>query len=223
MDPSLLSLRTGQGPYAELGHSSYHIYLWTIGPNVTPLQTGAKFKQFETLAAMKRLATPQQRLLLACDLGDSDEARAIVRDHPGIVEGLTGADRRALTDAAWRANVPAVELMMELGFDPSAPSVTGPTGGNALHCAAWEGSVGCVSAIVRYPSGKALLEVRERSYNGTPLSWCCHGSRNCGNPEADHAGVARVLIAAGARVDPGLNACSEEMQAVLDAAVRASR
>ena len=223
MDPALLSLRTGQGAYAEWGRSSYHIYLWTIAPNVTPLQTAAKFKQFETLAAMKRLATPVQRLLLACDLGDGDDARAIVRDHPGIVEGLTGADRRSLTDEAWRGNAPAVELMMELGFDPTAPAVTGPTGGNALHCAAWQGSVGSVAAIVQYPSGKALIDSREPVYNGTPLSWCCHGSRNCGDPNADHAGVARVLIAAGAKVDPGLNACSEEMQAVLDAAIRASR
>src|SRR4029079_12584076 len=132
-NPELLSLRTGQGEYGEQPPSSYRIYQWTIGPNITPLQTAAKFHQEETLAAMLPYATPVQRLLAACNLGNDDEARTIVREHPGIVASLDVADRRALTDEAWAANAPAVELMLELGFDPSVPSGSGPTGGNALH------------------------------------------------------------------------------------------
>ena len=222
-DPQLLSLRTSQGEYGERPPSSYHIYQWTIGPNLTPLQTAAQFKQEETLQVLRELAPAEQRLLLACHEGNADEARAIVADHPGIVESLSTADQRALTDEAWAANTPAVEIMMELGFDPSVTSVTGPTGGNALHCAAWEGSVGCVDAILRYPSGYALIESRDAHYNGTPLSWCCHGSRNCGSPTANHADVARVLIGAGAKVDPELKNCSDEMQDVIDKAVRGGR
>jgi ankyrin repeat protein len=217
-DASLLGLRTSQGEYAEKAPSSYHIYQWTIGPNLTPLQVASKFRQRDTLDVMRGFAPPIQRLLLACHEGNRSEALAIVREHPGIVERLDAADRRALTDEAWSANAPAVELMLELGFDPSAPSITGPTGGNALHCAAWEGSTACVAAILKYEAGRALLEVRETTYGGTPLSWCCHGSRNCGNPSADHAGVARLLIAAGAQVGPELEGCSEAMQAVLESA-----
>src|SRR5207237_7782414 len=130
-----------QGEYAAQPPSSYHISLWTIGANLSPLQTAARFKRRETLAAMSQFASPEQRLLLACHEGHGDEARAIVRARPDIIERLGPADRRALTDEAWTANAPAVELMMELGFDPFAPSVTGPTGGTALHCAAWQGSV----------------------------------------------------------------------------------
>jgi hypothetical protein len=115
-----------------------------------------------------------------------------------------------------------VELMLELGFDPSQTSITGPTGGNALHCAAWEGSVACVSAILRYPAGRALLETRDSTYQGTPLGWCCHGSVNCGNPRADHAAVARLLIMAGAPPHPEIRGCSDAMKAVLDAARRDS-
>jgi ankyrin repeat protein len=219
-DASLLGVRTGQGDYAEKPPSSYHIYMWTIGPNLSPLQTAARFNQRATLEAMRRFASPEQQLLLACNQGQADEARAIVRAHPGIVEGLGAADRRALTDDAWAANAPAVELMLELGFDPRVPSVSGPTGGTALHCAAWQGSVECVSAILRYAAGRALIDTRESTYQGTPLSWCCHGSRNCGNPRADHAEVARLLLEAGSRADPNLAGCSESMQAVLDASVR---
>jgi hypothetical protein len=217
-NPSLLRLRTSQGDYAEKRPSSYHIYQWTIGPNLTPLQVASKFGQRETLDVMLTFAPTDQRLLLACHEGRADDARRIVRENAGIVERLAPDDARALTDEAWLPNPRAVELMMELGFDPSIPSVTGPTGGNALHCAAWEGSVESVEAILRYPSGRAIIEAREPVWGGTPLSWCCHGSRNCGNPNADHAAVARLLIEAGARVDSGLDSCAPAMQAVLDAA-----
>jgi len=216
-DPSLLDLRTGQGNYAEQKPSSYHIYLWTIGSNLTPLQTASKFHQQETLNAMRAFASPAQRLLLACHDGDADEARSIVRDNPGIVEGLDETDRRALTDEAWLPNPKAVALMLEVGFDPAAPSTSGPTGGSALHCAAWEGSAEAVAAILRYSRGKALIGTRDPVYGGTPLNWCCHGSLNCHNPRADHAEVARQLIAAGAQTG-GDHEASDAVLAVIDEA-----
>jgi hypothetical protein len=67
---------------------------------------------------MEQFATPEERLLLACHRGDRQAALAIVRDNEGIVTKLGPVDRRALTDEAWTANAPAVELMLELGFDP---------------------------------------------------------------------------------------------------------
>jgi hypothetical protein len=224
-DPSLLRLRTSQGEYGEKPPSSFHIYQWTIGPNLSPLQVAAKFGQHETLELMERFASPEERLLLACHRGDGDTARAIVVAHPGIVESLGPVGRRALTDEAWTANAPAVELMLELGFDPSVPSASGPTGGTALHCAAWQGSVDCVAAILRRPAGRALLELRESTYGGTPLSWCSHGSVNCGDPKADHAAVARALLAAGARVGPEMADWegSDAFQAVIDEALRERR
>jgi ankyrin repeat protein len=218
-DPSLLRLRTGQGDYAEKPPSSYHIYLWTIGHNMTPLQTASKFRQRETLEMMRRFASPEQKLLLACHNADPTEARAIVRANPAIIDRLTGDDRRALTDEAWSANGPAVELMLELGFDPAATSVTGPTAGTALHCAAWEGSVESVSALLRYPSGRALIEVKDRQYGGTPFNWCCHGSRNSEKPAASYAAVARLLIAAGARVDPDSVDAPDEVVAAIQEAL----
>ena len=224
-NPSLLTLRTSQGDYGEQPPSSYHIYTWTIGPNLSPLQVAAKFERHETRAVMERFASPEERLLVACHVGDAASARAIVAAHPGIVERLGPVDRRALTDEAWIANAPAVELMMELGFDPSAPSVSGGAGGTALHCAAWEGSAACVAAILRRPAGLALLEVREPTFGGTPLSWCAHGSANCGNPHADHAAVARMLLAAGARLDAAMADWdgSDQFMAVIDDALARAR
>lgn len=199
--PSVLTRRTSEGEYGEKPPSSYHIYQWTIGPGLTPLHTAARFGQHETLAVLREYATPEQQLLLACHEGDRQTAFDIVRRHPNIVEGLTGADRRALTDEAWLANARAVKLMMELGFDPAVRSISGPAGGTALHCAAWEGSPECVAAILEAERGRALVTVRDPTYGGTPLGWCCHGSRNCWRQGADHAAVARLLVAAGSPID----------------------
>ena len=198
-DASLLDLRTSQGEYGEKPPSSYHIYQWTMGPNLTPLLAAAKFGQRETVSAMLPFASPVQRLLLACHEGRGDDARAIVKAHPHIVKELSGADAGALTAEAWAANAPAVALMMELGFDPAAPITVGPTGGSALHCAAWEGSPECVKAILSYPRGRALIDVKDGTYGGTPLDWCEHGSRNSGRPRAGYPEVERLLREAAVR------------------------
>jgi hypothetical protein len=224
-NPSLLARRTSQGEYAERRPSSYHIYQWTIGPNMTPLQVAAKFGQHDTVRAMEPFATPTQLLLLACHQADGDRARAIIAEHPGIVQGLGAPDSRALADEAWMTNAPAVELMMELGFDPAKPGGMSMTSGNALHCACWEGSTDCVSAILRRPSGLALLAVRDGTYGGTPLSWTAHGSINCHNPNADHPAVARLLIAAGAPLTPDMADWegSDELMAVITDALAETR
>jgi hypothetical protein len=220
-DRSLLGLRTSQGEYAEKPPSSYHIYEWTIGGNLTPMQVAAKFGSDNVLAVMEEFATPGQRLLVACHRGDAIAARGIAAAHPGIVGKLELADQRALTDAAWAANSPAVEIMLELGFDPSIPGISGATGGNALHCAAWQGSVPCVTALLQHDRGKRLINTRERAHNGTPLGWCCHGSINCGNPRANHGEVARLLIGAGATLDPEMVewGCGRGMQSVIEEAL----
>src|SRR3954466_14210456 len=128
-DPSLLTLRTGRGAYAEKPPSSYHIYFWTIGQNLTPLHAAVHFHQNETVAVMRELASPTQRLLLACHAGDRGEALAITRANPGLVGGLTGDDRREPTDEAWLSKTPAVELMLELGFDPGGTEGPRAAGG----------------------------------------------------------------------------------------------
>ena len=200
-DPSLLRLRTGTGEYGERPPSAQHIYQWTIGAHRSPMHAAAKFGQRETLAVMERYASPAERLLVACHRGDGDAARAVIAEHPDVMRRLDQVERAALTDEAWAGNTAAVELMLELGFDPSAMSVTNHTGGSALHCAAWQGSLGCVEAILRHPAGAALLEVRDPMHHGTPLVWCAHGSEHRGNPRGEYAAIARRLIAAGARVE----------------------
>lgn len=217
-DASLLDLRTGRGDYGERPPSSYHIYFWTIGDSRSPLEVASQFEQRDTVDAMLAFATPAQRLMSACRLGDADGARAIVRDHPGIVASMPSEHHRAISDAAWNGDARSVRLMLELGFDPRSP---GHDSGTALHCAAWEGSMETVDALLRHADARALLSIRDARYGATPLGWCCHGSVH-GNTRRDHAGVAQRLLDAGAEVGRDAADASPSVRAVLERA-RAKR
>ena len=210
-NPGLLDLRTGRGEYGEKPPSSYHIYFWTIGDSRSPLDVAAQFEQPETLDMMMEFASPTQRLLFACRRGNEQLAHRIVREHPGIIASMSPADHRAIADAAWSAEAKAVALMLELGFDPHTQ---GHDTGTALHCAAWEGSVETVAALLRHPDARALVAIKDAHYGATPLGWCCHGSLH-GNQSHDHAGVARLLLAAGAQPGQDTRNASPSVEAVL--------
>ena len=211
--PGLLTLRTGQGEYGEQPPSSYHIYFWTIGDSRSPLDVAWQFEQRETLEAMLTYASPKQRLLFACRQADEESARRIVRNEPGIVQSLTADEHRAIADAAWNGEAGSVALMLQLGFDPRT---TGHDSGTALHLAAWEGSVETVAAVLRHPDARQLVAVRDAHYDATPLGWCCHGSQH-GNTSHDHAGVARLLLDAGAEPGADTEDASPAVQSVIAA------
>jgi ankyrin repeat protein len=189
-NPALLDEKTGRGRYAEMPPSSFHIYLWSIGGNRSPLEVAAQFGHDDTLAAMLAFATPVQQLRLACRRTDTEAARAVVRAHPGLIASLSAQDHRAITDAAWDGDAPAVALMLELGFAPSTP---GHDSGTALHCAAWQGSAATVAGLLGTPQGRALLTVRDAHHQDTPLGWCRHGAKH-GPRGGDFAAVEALLL-----------------------------
>jgi ankyrin repeat protein len=213
-DPSLLDLRTSQGEYGEQPPSSLHIYTWTIGTNLSPLQVAAQFDQRATVEVLRALASPRQRFLAACAQTDAEEARRILRERPGLVAELSAEEQRVLPDAGWNGDAAPVALMLELGFDPRTP---GQDRGTVLHCAAWQGVPDCVAVVLRHPGGRALIEERDPTHGGKPLGWCCHGSLHCGDPRSDHAAVARMLLDAGARPDNGPVDATPPVRAVIDA------
>ncbi len=209
-DVSLLDRRTNHGDYGPQPPSAFHIYTWTIGQNLSPMQVAAQFEQWATLEAMRPLARPRQRLLAALSGGDEAEARVLLTAQPGLMQELTDDDYRRLPDAGWGGNARAVRLMLDLGFDPATTTESGAT---ALHNAAHQGFADCVEAVLRHPGGVALLEVRDGMYGGTPLGWCMHGSRF--GPTGEHAAVARMLLEAGAAPPDGDNA-SDEVREVIE-------
>jgi ankyrin repeat protein len=213
-DPSLIDRRTGRGEYGEQPPSSFHVYTWTLGQNLSPLQVAAQFEQEEALEVLRAFASPKDRFLAACAEGDAAEAGRLLRERPGLLDELTADDQRVLPDAAWASNAAAVELMLGLGLDPSTP---GQDGGTVLHCAAWKGSAACVEVALRDARARALVERRDPVHGGTPLGWCCHGARHCASPEGDYPAVARLLLDAGAHPGPNLEDAPEDVLAVVRA------
>ena len=218
-DPSLLDLRTGRGSYGARPPSAEQIYLWTIGDSRSPLDVAAQFDQHETLELLLAFASPTQRFILACRQGDELAARAALRDTPSLMNRLTADDRRAISDAAWNAEPRAMALMLDLGFDPRTP---GHDSGTALHCASWQGAPDTVAALLRHRDAAELVTIQDAHHHATPLGWCCHGSR-FGPTGRDHAAVARLLLAAGARPGPDTADASPEVEAVLARAVVSDR
>jgi hypothetical protein len=102
--------------------------------------------------------------------------------------------------------------MLELGFEPGT---RGQDTGTALHCAAWQGSSDSVTALLEHPAGRALLPIRDLRHGATPLGWCCHGSR-FGNIDRDYAGIATMLLRAGASLGPDTNDASPAVEIVLE-------
>jgi hypothetical protein len=211
-EASLIDFRTGRGEYGEQPPGSFHIYTWTIGQHLSPLQVAAQFEQREALDILRNFAGPKDRFLAACAQPRVAEATEILRDRPRLINDLNAADMRVLPDAGWAGNAEAIDLMLTIGFDAAA---TGQDGGTVLHCAAWQGAAACIRTALRYSSARALIEVRDRVHDSTPLGWCCHGARYCANPEGDYPEVARLLLEGGAQPGPNLNDAPEDVLAVL--------
>lgn len=211
-DPSLLGLRTGQGEYGEKPPGSFHIYTWTIGQNLSPLQVAAQFEQDEALEVLRACASPKDRFLVACARGRVADAKQLLHEWPGLVDQLTANEQRALPDAAWAGNTAAVELMLEIGFDPATP---GQGGGTVLHCAAWMGMAASVEVVLRHTGARAFINRPDPTYGSTPLGWCCHGACHYGNPDGDYPTVARLLLEAGAEPGPNPEDVPEDVLAVI--------
>lgn len=211
-DPSLIELRTGHGDYGEQPPSSFHIYTWTIGQHLSPLQVAAQFEQHETVDVLRTFASPKDRFIAACVQARVREATELLREWPRLLNDLNAEDRRVLPDAGWDGNATAVDLMLAIGFSADA---TGQDGGTVLHCAAWQGAAACIEAALRYSKVRALIEMRDPVHRSTPLGWCCHGARYCANQAGDYPEVARLLLDAGARPGPNLEDAPEDVLVVI--------
>ncbi|WP_297509410.1 ankyrin repeat domain-containing protein [uncultured Caulobacter sp.] len=92
--------------------------------------------------------------------GDASGARALVAARPEVVRSP-----QPLLSAAMHGNARAVALLLSLGADAMAADHEGIT---ALHRAVQSGSLEAVEHLL---AAGADVDVRERRWRGTPLSW----------------------------------------------------
>lgn len=127
-----------------------------------------------------------------------DEILELLVDHGAEALSET-EDPAALVGAAGAGDTAAVERLLALGIPIGA---LGRDGETALHAAAYAGKASTVRLLVERGAG---LEIRDASWQSTPLGWAREGqSRQSGDdPEADWDLTIRVLIDAGATDEAG--------------------
>ncbi len=217
-DPAAIGAVLGTTDYPPCPRApGAHIYIYRFSEGMIPYQVAMEMGHAECARLLLAAATPRQRFLAALSIGDAPAARAVLRDRPGIAAELTPRDFQILANAAWAGKNDAVKLMLDVGFDPAAK---GPGGSTALHRAAQRGHHLVIQTVLSHPAAKGrlpeLVAAVDADHKTTPLQWCYHGSTNCRNPSGDYAGIARMLIDAGANAKTNTSDASDEVRAAVE-------
>jgi ankyrin repeat protein len=188
---------------------------------LTAYRIAARRARRDELDALARLGadtttTPADDFLGACADGDGARARTILAEHPDVVSGLSPHDVSLVAEAATWDDPEPVRLMLDAGFPTGARG--GAYGGTPLHWAAWWGRPATAGLLLERG---AEVEARSGAELTTPLGWAAHGSQHAPSG-GDQLAVAKLLVAAGARVDPAfVDAAADELAAWLSAATPA--
>ena len=138
--------------------------------------------------------SPLERFIAACARGDGAAARAMLEVRPGLRTELRPEHHLMLHRPAETGDAAVLETMLSSGFEPDGRDKDKVT---PLHRAAMGGHVDAVRTLLAHGADVNALD---GMFSATPLVWAVEG-RGHRTPEADHAGVARELIAAGSSVE----------------------
>jgi hypothetical protein len=186
------------------------IYIWTLGAHRTAHAVARDFGHEDVFQLLMERTPEDQKLSLACELGDEAVFREFLVKHPDASKTLSEADQQKLPNAAQTNNTEAVRLMLEAGWPVDAP---GEMGATALHWAGFNGNAEMTREILRF---HPTLELKSREYDGTALAWAVHGSGNGWHRDTgDYVGTVQALLDAGATLPPHAEAL-EPSEAVLE-------
>ena len=205
-NPAAISARIGHPGYAPVPPG--HIYQWKLGgagPSV--LLVAAKHGGRAVYDLLLSRSPVKERFLAACMNADGVGASEALAAQPNLVTALSPEDHGQLNEAAAANALPAVLLMLNVGFDVN---VRGGEGFTPVASAALRGLVGIVRTLIAHG---ADLEIRN-DYGGTALGSCQWGSLNFRHRDGDYPACAEVLLQGGARLS-STDFGSEAVQAVL--------
>jgi ankyrin repeat protein len=192
-DPSCAGARINEPGYPAV--PPFNIYCWSIGFGMSPHETALKFDHRDVHDVLAARSPSRIRLINAIMNGDEDAARAALDRDPALFASLTPQDHSRLAQAIFHERFEAADLMLRLGFDPSAPGIDG---GTALHAACWVGNARVVERLLA--RGGIPVDARDPTHQSTPLGWAAFGSVHRRAAGADYPAVARQLVAAGADI-----------------------
>jgi ankyrin repeat protein len=192
-DPACVAARIHEPGYAPV--PPLHTYCWSLGFGKSPHDVALAFGHRQVYDLLVARSPDRIRFINAALAADERTARAMLNDHPSLLTSLTRDDHSRLAIAIFHERVDGAEVMLRLGFDPTAPGVDG---GTALHAACWVGSVRLVEQILAL--GRVLVEARDPTHQSTPLGWTAFGSVHRRARGADYVAVVDRLLAAGADI-----------------------
>lgn len=190
-DASCLAARVNTAGYAPV--PPFNIYCWTLGFLRSPHDVARSRGHAAVAAFLTTQSPPRIRFLEAASAGNETEARAALAHDPSLLDSLTADDHGRLALAIMHGHRAAARLMLDLGFDPTAPGVDG---GSALHAACWMGD----ADFARELAGRVPLELRDPTHDGTPIGWAAFGAVHRRAPGGDYVAVIDSLVASGASV-----------------------
>ncbi|MCI0710692.1 MAG: ankyrin repeat domain-containing protein [Chloroflexi bacterium] len=190
-----------------------HIYIFTIGSNLSPFQVARKYRHREVYDyLLERAAVPEQ-FIAACERVDEATARQLLNQHPHLVAELPDHHQCLIADMAWEGKLDAVKLLLELGFDVNFRSVHDST---PLDRAAFHGFADIIQVLLEHGADLNVLN----EFETTPLRTAIYGSRHGWRTDGDYVATINTLLKAGAALDAAwVNEGSPEVNAVLWAAV----
>ena len=171
------------------------IYQWSLGAFKTPHLIAREFGHEKVFELLMSRSPVSLRLTTACEIGDDATVDALIRENPGIVSRLTEDERRRAALAAELNDTRAVRALLRAGWPVDV--LTNPNGASALHWAGFHGNVEMVKEILRY---HPPLELVEKGFGGTPVTWTSYGSVHGYAKNPDYPATMKALLDAGVRV-----------------------
>ncbi len=187
-DPKALDCRVNQPPFSGPG---LHIYGWTLGFDLTPIDVARKFGHTDLAREMLSRLSKESQLIDALWTGDRARTEALLAQQPDLAKQLAPTHSSLLPMAAWWYRPEAVRLMLEVGFDPHTRGVHQSM---PLDRAAFHGYADIVQMLLTLDPHPPLTERNE--FGGIPLGACLYGSMNgwdTGFPR-DHARTVQLLL-----------------------------
>jgi Ankyrin repeats (3 copies) len=149
----------------------------------------------------------KEQFLAGCLNADEAGASKALAARPNLLKEFTAEDHAQLGEAASSNALPAVTLMLRLGFDVNT---RGGEGFTPVASAALRGLVAIVRVLIAHG---ADMEIRN-DYGGTALGSCQWGSLNFCGRDGDYPACAEALLQAGAKVS-STDFGSDDVKAVL--------
>jgi hypothetical protein len=169
------------------------IYQWKLGWYLSPHRVALKFGHGEVYGLLMDRSPAEVKLIEACWLDDQATLQALRADRPDLSSRLPAGEERQVAYAARNNESGVVRAMLKAGLPVAA---RGQHNATPLHWAAFHGNLEMVQAILPYGPP---LEVTDADFNGTPLGWAIHGSREGWYRQTgDYAGTVEALLTAGA-------------------------